>query len=533
MPCPPALAAERTVAAEVVAALLANGVDTMYGVAGTHTLTLLGAVEREPALHYITARTEIGATAMAVGHARATGRPAAVLTSTGPGALNALSELADARWGSLPLVHITTSIGEDTFAGAVHETPEQSDLMRRVGKACIHVAGGEVHDAVSRVVGIAMSTPRGPVTLDLRVGSLGNLAEAAYGDDDEWVEPLRAPASDDLAAIRDAIDRAERPVMFVGGGALAGDRGRAVRELAERVGAPIVTSYQGKAIADGGSPGYLGPWASEAQVQTLFADADLALVFGSKLSSSGTDQWRLPLSGPGYRVDAAPGLHRHYPELRTLAADAGTVATRLAATLTPRAPWAADRVADIRRSVETAARERGPVEMSYVDAIDHGSATPRLVSYDMSKAAFWAIKYVAAAPGSVHALSSYLAMGTALPMAIGMAVATGEPVLAILGDGGLQMSIAELATLVELHLPVTLLVLVDHAYGLLRDNGRLVAGSEKVGVALWNPDFDVLARAYGMPCLSLANAADLAEVLEKPAAGPRLVLLTEAFARRW
>jgi acetolactate synthase-1/2/3 large subunit len=133
----------------------------------------------------------------------------------------------------------------------------------------------------------------------------------------------------------------------------------------------------------------------------------------------------------------------------------------------------------------------------------------------------------------VHALSSYLAMGTALPMAIGMSVATGEPVLSILGDGGLQMSIAELATLAELRLPVTILVLVDDAYGLLRDNGRLVSGSENVGVALWNPDFHRLADAYGIDAVTLSSAADLADALEKPATAPRLLMITEGFARRW
>jgi acetolactate synthase-1/2/3 large subunit len=151
----------------------------------------------------------------------------------------------------------------------------------------------------------------------------------------------------------------------------------------------------------------------------------------------------------------------------------------------------------------------------------------------MSKGAFWAEKYLPGPPGSVQAVSSYLAMGTALPMAIGMSVATGEPVLSILGDGGLQMSIAELATLAELRLPVTLVVLVDHAYGLLRDNGRLVAGSENVGVALWNPDYEQLAHAYGIECRTLTSADDLRHAMDKPAEGPRLLLLTEGFSRTW
>jgi acetolactate synthase-1/2/3 large subunit len=525
-----------TIAEACVAALLDHGVDTMFGIAGTHTLTLLGAVERRPALRYVTARTEVGAAAMAVGYARATGRPAALHTTTGPGALNAVSELADARWASLPLLHITTTIGEPTFAGAVHETPEQSELMARVGKDCITVDGGRVTAAVGAAVGRATAVPRGPVTIELRVGTLADPAEpdgVAAPFETGRAGPAREPAATTIDELSAALAAAERPVLYVGGGALASDRGRAARRLADHLGAPVVTSYQGRTVASWDHPGYLGPWAGEADVQALFAAADLAVVLGSKLSSSGTDQWRLPLPGPGYRIDAAPALHRHYPDLRPVAGDAADVASRLVAGLSARKPWAAERVADIKRSVTTAARGRGPVEMGYLDAIAGGSATPRLIAGDMTKAAFWAVKYLPSPSGAVHALSSYLAMGTALPMAIGMSVATGEPVLAIVGDGGLQMSIAELATLAELRLPVTILVLVDDAYGLLRDNGRLVSGSENVGVALWNPDFDRLAGAYGIDAVTLASAADLADALEKPATAPRLLMITEAFARRW
>jgi acetolactate synthase-1/2/3 large subunit len=532
MPSSDSVGSTPTVAAAVASALLDCGIDTMFGVGGTHTLALLGAIERLPELRYISARTEVGATAMAVGYARATGRAAAVLTSTGPGALNALSELADARWASLPLVHVTTSIGQPTFAAAVHETPEQNDLMAMVGKACVTV-DDDVAGSVSRAVALAMAPPRGPVTLDLRVGTLSNLASPVDGPDSGVVSPPPGLDPRLLAPLAEALEAAVRPVLYVGGGALRGDDGAAVRALATHLGAPIVTSYQGKTVADWTHEGYLGPWAVEAGVQALFGESDLAVVLGAKLSASGTDGWRLPLRGPGYRVALAPNEHRHYPDLRTITADVTLTARWLTTILRPRTAWAGERVQALRVQVVAAARERGPIEMGYIDALAQAEALPRLLTYDMTKGAFWAEKYLPGPPGSVQAVSSYLAMGTALPMAIGMSVATGEPVLSVLGDGGLQMSIAELATLAELRLPVTLVVLVDHAYGLLRDNGRLVAGSENVGVALWNPDFATLARAYGIECQTLATAGDLRQAMDKPAEGPRLLLLTEGFSRTW
>src|SRR4029078_12076990 len=131
--------------------------------------------------------------------------------------------------------------------------------------------------------------------------------------------------------------------------------------------------------------------------------------------------------------------------------------------------------------------------------------------------------------GAIHSFSSYLAMGSALPMSIGMAVATSEPVLAIVGDGGLQMSIAEIATLAELRLPVTLLVVVDDAYGMLRDNGIGVGGSEELGVVLWNPDLHALCRAYDIQCLPVTDERDLAEYLSVEPLGPRMLVTRQPF----
>jgi acetolactate synthase I/II/III large subunit len=523
-----------TVASAVVASLLDCDVDTMFGVAGTHTLALLGAVERHPAMRYITARTEVGAVGMAIGYARASGRASAVLTSTGPGALNALSELADARWGCIPLVHVTTSIEVGRFGAAVHETPYQTEFMTRAGKGSVQVVDDDVASAVYRAVEFAMTYPRGPITLDLTVGTLGR----------EAVTPVararRAPAvaiaqvsPEGLSSLAADVEASMRPVFYVGGGALVADGGGAVRELATKVGAPIVTSFQGKHIADWSHPGYLGPWSGEPVVQSLFGDADLAVVFGSKLSASGTDQWRLPLNGPAHRVDVAPSTHEHYHKLRLTTADAADVAQRLNPMLSPRAPWALERVAHIRSAVISNARERGEIEMEYMDALTRSVGRPRLITYDMTKAGFWAEKYVAAPPGTVQAVSSYLAMGTALPMAIGMAVASGEPVLAVVGDGGLQMSIAELATLAELRLPVSVLLVVDHAYGLLRDNGRLVDGSENVGVALWNPDFERLGAAYNIEVVTVTTPGELEKALDVGSSGPRMLVLNEEFARQW
>jgi len=167
--------------------------------------------------------------------------------------------------------------------------------------------------------------------------------------------------------------------------------------------------------------------------------------------------------------------------------------------------------------------------MRYLDAM----GAPELFAADMSKAGFWAMKFLAARSPSVQAFSSYLAMGTALPMAIGMTVARRRPALIVVGDGGLQMSLAELATIAEQRLPVSLVVLVDGAYGMLRDNSLAVGGSEDLGLTLWNPDLAGLADSFGIPHTAVHSPDGLASILHSGGDEPRMILVSDTFPRNW
>jgi acetolactate synthase-1/2/3 large subunit len=527
----PAAAQRGTLAQTVVQSLVDAGLTTVFGIGGTHTLNLLSEFEHFPAVRYIAARTEMGAAYMAIGFARATQHAAVLLTSTGPGALNVTAALSDACWSSTPLIHLTTKIGGDEFAGAVHETPGQGAVLGRVGKSVVNIGADHAVEQMRHAIETAMRHPRGPVTIQV---------EAGTWHDDVVVSPtvpVPTPTgrAASLTAVVDsltaALARSSRPVVFVGGGALAEDGGAAVLALATKLGAPIVTSYQGKGIATWSDELYLGPWASEKPVRELFAEADLALVFGSKLSASGTGHWQLPLPTETYRIDVAGERHPFYPHVRIVSADAAEIAAEIAKTVSPSATWATRQLSEIRASVRSGAAERGPAEMACADAM--ADVAPSWVSLDMTKAGFWLLKYLPARLPSAHLFSSYLAMGTALPMAIGASVATGQPALAVVGDGGFQMSIAELATLAEYRLPVTVLIVVDGAYGMLRDNRIAVGDNGTLGVTLWNPDLAALADAYGIPSSHVATAEQLRTVFDEPADAPRILLVTSPFSRSW
>jgi acetolactate synthase I/II/III large subunit len=524
-------ATEDSVATALVAALLRDDIDVVFGVGGTHTLHLLGAFERARQLRFVASRTELGAAYMAIGYARISGKPAVLLTSTGPGALNVTAALQDACWSSVPVIHLTTHISEAGFAGGVHETPQQNVILGLASKNLVEVDGNFVADAVTEAVRRAKASPSGPVTLTVKVGIWADTprqeGSAPYGRPEELAEP-------NLDEVLQAIDGAERPLLYVGGGALMHDSGRAALALAETLQAPILTSNSGKTVASRMHPLYLGPWASEPLVDELCAEADVALVLGSKLSSASTNYWKLALPEVTYRIGYADEPHREYPQLRELRGDAGKAASALTSLARPRREgWATNRIPDIRDAVREGARRRAPTDLAFVEAMS-GPNAPALVACETAKAGFWVMKFLDVVDHASHVMSGYLAMGSALPMAVGMAAASGMPVTAVLGDGGLQMSLAELATLAELALPVTLVVIVDHAYGLLRDNSAAIGGSQALGIDLWNPDFGWLCNAYDLPCIDVHTPADLAGAFSPGSDDrPRMILVHGSFSRKW
>jgi acetolactate synthase-1/2/3 large subunit len=217
--------------------------------------------------------------------------------------------------------------------------------------------------------------------------------------------------------------------------------------------------------------------------------------------------------------------------MRDLVGDLAGVVEELAAG-DDRMPWAADRLAEVRSVVGAGALERSPVDVAFLDVLAEAAAA-RHLAIDMTKGGFWAMKHLRVVPDACYAFSGYMAMGTALPMAIGLAAASGGPSLALVGDGGLQMSLAELATLAETRLPVTVVVMVDGVYGLLRDNGRGVGGSERLGVELWNPDFLALGQACELPVALIDTPAQLGQELARDVDGPRMIAVRHAFSRSW
>lgn len=523
----------QTAAERLVVLLDQAGVEVVFGIGGTHSLPMLGAFERSGSPRFVSARNEQGAGYMASGYARATGRPGVVITSTGPGALNALSALGDARFSSLPILHITTYADDDgdAFSGGIHESPHQNQVMALVGTKAVRASSADLDTPFWEAWNACGALPFGQVTLEIFSRTWNQEASLVGAPRPPGGVPVR-PAGD-LGPLVDAIAAARRPLLFCGGGVARSHAADAVVALAEHLDAPIMTSFQGKGVAGERHPLLLGTGPAEPAMRELASESDLVLVLGSKVSHLGTGGWTLPLPQQAFRIDPERDAHAHYPQMATIAGDARTACEKLLASAgARRSTGTAERVAAIRARVDADVAARGPEELQFVRELADGLPKDASLAFDMNKASFWCMKYLPLHRSGLHVMSSYMCMGSAIPMAVGLAEAGRPHVAAFVGDGGFQMGSSELPVIVERSLPIAIVVFVDGAYGLLRDNGRgEVRGAEHLGIDLWNPDYAELAKVFGFGHEVARSGRDLAAALD--ITGPTVVEVPLSFVKAW
>jgi acetolactate synthase-1/2/3 large subunit len=509
--------AEVSVARSVLDAVAVHGASTVFGLPGVHNLAFWKGAGKTP----LVVRHEQAAVYAADGWARTTGRLGAAVVTTGPGAANALAAFGEAASVGSPVLLVASEIPqrlrrEGRVRGVLHESRDQAALFAPLAKAVFSPrTAAEVAEVLDLALATAMTHPRGPVYMDIPADVLGE--PAVTGTAAHWHEIEPADADVDAAA---AVLDGARVVIWAGGGAVDVEPSLAV--LAEHLGAPVVAGYQGRGCPPTDHPASVGLPPHEPEVAALIGAADVLLAVGGDLDGMNTRNWTMPR--PPKLVTLDPALPRDAPEWPADAAVTGRLGDALRGLrdrLSPHPAWAPD---GLRKEVlaRLAADPRTSEAVTLVEAVESARTAETVLVCDMAVAGYWVGGY-ASAPGP-RRLAYPVGWGTlgfGLPAAIG-AAAAGRPVIAVCGDGGLMMGVGELATLVQEQLPVTVLVVDDGGYGMLRYD-QIHAGDDEVGVDLVTPDFPALAAAFGIPARQV-TIRDLAGALA-PAEGPRLVHL--------
>lgn len=511
--------------------LSAYEVDTVFGMAGTMTLDLYRGIARS-GIRHVQCRNEQGASLMADGYARATGKPGVCTIIAGPGVTNAATGIAQAYCDSQPLLVLSGACPTRTHGkgwGAIHELDDQAAVTAGFTAFSAMVRyPEEVPELLGRAYAVFRSSRPRPVHLSL---PRDVLPEAVAGG---W--KTRRPPSlpmPDPGAIAQAAERlaeASRPLILVGGGAVG--TGEPLRDIAERLGAAVLSTNAGKGILPESHALSLGCSVLQDASRQALADADVVLLVGSEVAAGDHFLPKLEISGELIRIDIDPTeLVSMYSPAVAIQSDARAAMLALASALAARKqaarrPDGEARVRDILARNAAAMSDLDRLHARVWKILRSALPADAIVMGDASQIVY---SGCFAMPMQMERCwyysGTYCALGVALPMAIGAKIgAPHRPVIAVAGDGGLMFTVNELATAAEERLALPVIVWNNDALKEIADqmDRRQIP---RVGVEPKSPDFLGLARSLGCHATRAESAQHLASSLRDALAADRPTLI--------
>ncbi|MCX4629768.1 thiamine pyrophosphate-binding protein [Streptomyces sp. NBC_01443] len=518
----------------VVETLRSLGATTVFGLPGQHALGVFDAVGRSD-LRLIGLRTENNAGFAADAYGRITGEAVPLLLSTGPGALMALPALAEAAAASAPVLAIASQVPVAGLGGGrrghLHELRDQSASFRDVVKS-VHTARtpSQIPSVIAEAWESALTTPHGPVWVEIPEDVLRaeTVIPQVTGVDATPHELAPRPELTALAA--HWLGRASRPVIIAGGGVIRSDAAGKLRQLAERLNAPVVTTFGGKGAFPWTHPLSLQSWLEDRHMTDFLEDADVLLVVGSGLGELSSNYHTFFPTGRVVQIEADLGKLESNHAALGIHADARLALQALLETVPEREDaQAPERVRMVLSEIETRlAGQDVTLERRLLASIRAALPARSPSFWDMTILSYWAWSaFDAKHPNTMHSAQGAGGLGYAFPAALGACIAEPDtPVLAVSGDGGAMYSMADLATAKQHDLDVTWLIVDDGGYGILREYMTDSFEGRTTGTELTRPDFVALARSFGVPAAVTSPETlreDLVKSLDTP--GPTLLLL--------
>ena len=510
--------------AAIVEALVANGVDTVFGLPGAQMYPLFDALKlREDTVRTVGARHEQGCGYMAFGYARSTGRPGVYTVVPGPGVLNTTAALCTAYGCSSPVLCVTGQVPSAFIGrgrGHLHELPDQLATLRTLTKWAERIERVEDAPAIIDEAFRQMLSGRpGPVAVEMAWDVMAGEAEVALRPAAR-PDPRPAIDGDVVARVARLLVDAEAPMIMVGSGAQhASD---AVLALAEALDAPVAAHRGGRGIVSEAHPLGISTYAAHR----LWADTDVLLGIGSRLEMPymrWTGMMRLvtrPEAPPRLvRLDIDPTeFDRLVPEIALLAdSEDGTRALLDAVRALRATPRPGRREAIARAKAEArAAVEVVQPQMAYLDAIRAVLPEDGIYVNELCQVGFASIY-----GWPVHAPRTYVSegyqgtLGFGFPTALGVKVAHPDrAVVSVTGDGGFLFGVQELATAAQERIGLVTIIFNNASYGNVMRDQQERFGNRLIGSTLENPDFPMLAKAFGVAGARVSTPDGLAEALK-------------------
>jgi acetolactate synthase-1/2/3 large subunit len=489
----------------VVRALEEAGVEVVFGLPGVHNLAIWKALG-ESEIRLVGVRHEQAAAYAADGYARTSGKPGVALVTTGPGAANAVGATGEAWACGSPIVVIATDIPASlrrpgVYRGVLHETIDQASMFGSVTKAQMRVGSADTIEAtVAAALEVALLPPTRPVYVEIPTDLL--LADPGDAEPEvrqyEWRAQLEEA---DIGPALELIAQAERPLIWAGGGAMRAGAGEAVGELARKIAAPVITTYQAAGLLGADHPCDTGLPPFVPECGELWDDADLVIAIGSDLDGTSTQNWAQPQPRRmlAINVDADDAMKNYRPDV-VLVGDARVVTDAVAQAVpeTSGVSALASHLEQLREQTWLRLDDEEPRATEFLRSVARALPDDTVVVCDMCIPGYWLGGfYRPPAPRHLLYPLGWGTLGCAFPQALGAALAGRGPTVSFSGDGGFLYAVGELATVAQEQLPLTAVIVDDGGYGMLRYDQK-AKGDPTYGVDLKTPDFEALAKTFGI-----------------------------------
>lgn len=520
----------------LIKSIEAQGVDTVFGYPGGSVLNIYDALLDSDLNHYLV-RHEQGAAHAADGYARATGKPGVCLATSGPGATNLVTGIANAYMDSIPMVAFTGQaakplIGRDSFqevdiTGITLPITKHSYLVRDITKLA---------QVIKEAFNIATTGRPGPVLIDIPKDLSAEKTDFTYPDtvNLRGYNPILDPDLERINAAAKLIAQAQRPVIYAGGGVITSGAHEELRQFAEIIIAPVTTTMMGLGGFPEDHPLSLGMLGMHGTKYANYAvsECDLLIAVGARFDDRVTGA--LDAFAPEAKVihiDIDPA--EISKNIKADIAVVSDVRLALQALITRVAQGMAtewqEKIAAWKKEypldVTPGAGIRPQQVIREINRLTNGDA---IIATEVGQNQMWAAQYYNfSKPRSFISSGGLGTMGFGLPAAIGAQVGRpDETVFNVAGDGSIQMNIQELATAVQYDLPVNVAVLNNHYLGMVRQWQEMFYNRRYSSVDMTHsPDFVKLAEAYGAEGIRVSKAADITPALEQAIASNKPVML--------
>ena len=522
----------------VCESLIREGVDVIFGLPGGAILPLYQTLPEFPQLRHILVRHEQGAAHAADGYARVTGRPGVAWATSGPGATNLVTGIATAQMDSVPMVVITGQVGRAAIGSDAFQECDTTGITLPITKHNYLVMNAaDIPRVIKEAFYIANTGRPGPVLVDIPKDVFTEVAEFEYPDEIDLpgYKPTLKPHSGQVRRAARLIEEAERPIILAGHGIILSRAYDELLELAEKAQIPVITTLLGVSsfptghVLSAGWPGMHGM----AYASLAIEESDLLIALGMRFDDRITgDTSTFSVNSKKIHVDIDPSeIGKNIPVDVPIVGDIKQVLQALNKRVKPllHGDWLA-RIDELRREHPLlGADSSASLEMRYVvRAIDEATNGNAVIVTGVGQHQMWAAQYYSfKQPNSLVSSCGSGAMGYEVPGAMGAQVGAEDRVVwSVAGDGGFQMTMVELATLVENNIPVKFAIMNNNSLGMVRQWQDFFYEKDHVAtIYSGNPDFVRLAQAFGMLGIRVTDKDQVNAAVERAMLHPGPVIV--------